>query len=77
MQDVGDQMHYLLICACFQNDREKYIKKNTFTRDQIFSSSDNLCLQISYLFKASMSFHSNFITKRKVTFTKIEFYLMH
>ena len=49
MQDVGDEMHYLLICPCFQNDREKYIK-STFTRDQIFSSSGNLCLQTSYLF---------------------------
>ena len=35
MQDVGDEIHYLLICPCFQNGREKYIKKYLYTTPNI------------------------------------------
>ena len=55
MQDVGDEMHYLLICPCFQNDREKYIKKYFYTRPNILKvrqlmSIDVICFESIFVF---------------------------
>ena len=32
LEDVGDEMHYLLICPFFQNERRMYIKKYYYAR---------------------------------------------
>ena len=32
LEDVGDEMHYLLICPFFQNERRMYIKKYYYSR---------------------------------------------
>ncbi|MCG8034442.1 MAG: reverse transcriptase family protein [Candidatus Thiodiazotropha taylori] len=62
-QDVGDEMHYLLICPHFLEERKKFVKPYYFSRPNILkfrqllntqngSDLKNLCLFIELLMKA-------------------------
>lgn len=43
--DVGDEMHYLLICPYFNVDRTKFISKYHYTRPNIIKFKQLMCTQ--------------------------------
>ena len=42
LNDVGDEMHYLLICPFFKFPRIKYLPSNFYTRPNVLKFSDIL-----------------------------------
>ena len=61
-QDVGDEMHYLLICPYFSEERKKFVKRYYFARPntlkfkQLLNTKNiqdlrNLCLFVEILMK--------------------------
>ena len=45
--DVGDEMHYLLICPYFDDDRIKFIPKYCYTRTNIIKFKQIMCLSLA------------------------------